>query len=81
MIYLIQPANNLIQPTQKPARLISPFYFQFSEFTCKKQLKSLNKVHVMLIVKIIYTAFMVWLISLFFAFLESLWESRKNNKP
>jgi len=28
--------------------------------------------HVMLIVKIIYTAFLVWLISLFFAFLESL---------
>jgi len=35
----------------------------------------------MLIVKIIYTAFMVWLIDLFYAFLESLWESRENYKP
>ena len=31
----------------------------------------------MLIVKIIYTAFMVWLISFFIVFLQSLWESRK----
>jgi hypothetical protein len=31
----------------------------------------------MLIAKIIYTAFMVWLICLFYAFLGSLWEERK----
>ncbi len=31
----------------------------------------------MLIVKIIYTAFLVWLLSLFYALLESLWELRK----
>jgi len=31
----------------------------------------------MLIVKIIYTAFMVWLICFFFAFLESLWNHDK----
>ena len=34
----------------------------------------------MLIVKIIYTAFMVWLICLRFAFLGSVWEERKNNR-
>jgi len=32
---------------------------------------------VILIANIIYTAFMVWLICLFFTFLESLWEERK----
>jgi len=31
----------------------------------------------MVIANIIYTAFMVWLICLFFAFPESLWEARK----
>ena len=36
---------------------------------------------IMVIVKIIDTAFLVWLISLFFALLESLWESRKNKIP
>jgi hypothetical protein len=36
---------------------------------------------VMLIVKIIYTAFPVWLICVLFVFLESLWESRKNKIP
>ena len=35
----------------------------------------------MVIIKIIYTAFMVWLISFFIVFLQSLWESHKNNKP
>jgi len=38
---------------------------------------SLNRVQVMLIVKIIYTSFMVWLICLFFIFLGSLRKSRK----
>ena len=42
---------------------------------------SLNRVQVMLLVKIISTAFMVWMICLFFAFPESLWEDYKNNKP
>ena len=36
---------------------------------------------IMMIVKIIYTAFVVWLICLFFAFLGTLWESRKNKIP
>ncbi len=35
----------------------------------------------MLIVKNIYTAFIVWLICVRFVFLGSLWEERKNNKP
>ena len=32
----------------------------------------------MVIVKIIHTAFMVWLICVLFVFLGSLWEERKN---
>jgi len=36
---------------------------------------------IMMIVKIIYTAFPVWLICMFFVLLESLWESRKNKIP
>ena len=34
-----------------------------------------------MIIKIIYAAIMVWLFSLLFVFLGSLWESRINNKP
>jgi hypothetical protein len=32
-------------------------------------------------INIIYTAFLVWLLSLLYALLESLWESRKNKIP
>jgi TRAP-type C4-dicarboxylate transport system permease small subunit len=35
----------------------------------------------MIIIKIIYAAIMICLFSLFFAFLECLWEEHKNNKP
>jgi len=35
----------------------------------------------MVIVNIIYAVFMVWMFSLFYALLESLWGSRKNKIP